>query len=124
MDDRFGTYLKELRENRTPVITQEKLGELLPTKKKGKMTISQIENGKNAPPQGVFLDDIVAALCLTEKEETNLRDLAALARGTVPSDIAAYFYENERVRELVRICSRKKLSQKKVKVLIEKAEEM
>ncbi|MFT8888061.1 MAG: helix-turn-helix transcriptional regulator [Ethanoligenens sp.] len=94
---RFGVQLKMLREAKG--ITQEQLGEVVCKKK---MTISLIENGKNDPPQGEFLEKIISALALTEEEEYGLRDLAALARGAIPSDLLSYFRENEEVRAAIR----------------------
>lgn len=96
-NNEFGSYLKSLRESRGT--TQEQLGE---SAGKKKMTISLIESGKNDPPQGEFLERIIQALLLTAEEEIHLRDLAALARGSIPSDILAYFKENNNIRSAIR----------------------
>jgi transcriptional regulator with XRE-family HTH domain len=96
-NNEFGAYLKSLREARDT--TQEQLGEAVGKKK---MTISLIENGKNDPPQGDFLEKIIQALLPTADEEIQLRDLAALARGSIPSDILSYFMENKSIRNAIR----------------------
>lgn len=94
---KFGAYLKLIREAKE--ITQEQLGE---TVGKNKMTISLIERGKNDPPQGEFLEKIISTLNLSDDEECKLRDLSALARGCIPSDILDYFNENENIRTAIR----------------------
>ena len=48
----FGEYLRYLRLSRSPVMTQEMLAKAIG---RGKMTISQFEQGKNSPPQGELL---------------------------------------------------------------------
>ena len=97
LNNEFGIYLKSLREIKGT--TQEQLGEAVGKKK---MTISLIENGKNDPPQGDFLENIISALSLNSVEEYKLRDLAALPRGNIPSDILEYFKENENIRTVIR----------------------
>jgi transcriptional regulator with XRE-family HTH domain len=98
-DNQFGNYLRELRESRESVITQEKLGELV---RRNKMTINLIENGKNDPPKGELLEAIIKALNLTDKEKIKFRDMAAIARGAVPSDILDYFNGSEALRNAIR----------------------
>lgn len=102
----FGSYLRYLRENHNPMITQEKLGELVGKKK---MTISLIENGKNAPPKDEFLQKLVEVLNLDESQRIKLFDLAAIARGAVPEDIVDYFNEHQGLRNAIRKAKRKKL---------------
>jgi len=97
LKNEFGCYLKSLREIKGT--TQEQLGEAAGKKK---MTISLVENGKNDPPQGDFLENIILALSLNSDEEYKLRDLAALPRGNIPSDILEYFRENENIRTVIR----------------------
>lgn len=104
-NNEFGVYLKSIREIKGA--TQEQLGEAVGKKK---MTISLIENGKNDPPQGEFLEKIISALSLKSAEECKLRDLAAFARGNIPSDILEYFKDNENIRTAIR---RAKLQGKK-----------
>lgn len=97
-DNVFGKYLKLLRESKG--LTQEQLGDAV---NKKKMTISLIENGKNAPPQDEFLNKLIEELNLTHEEEIKLRDLSAIARRSIPSDIVEYFIENENLRKTIRI---------------------
>lgn len=93
----FGNYLRNLRQSKN--ITQEQLAIAV---QRHKMTISQIESGKNSPPQGELLECIIQTLALTPAEEYELRDLSALARDTVPSDILDYFKNNEGIRAAIR----------------------
>ena len=95
----FGTFLRSLRKAQDPPMTQEMLARAVG---RNKMTISQFELGKNAPPQGELLNKIVAALVLNPEEEHRLRYLAALSRNSVPSDIADYFFNNPSICEVIR----------------------
>lgn len=99
----FGEYLRYLRTSRIPMMTQEELAKAVG---RGKMTISQFEQGKNAPPQGDLLNKLIVALTLTEDEECNLRYLAALSRNTLPSDIADYFFTNPSICSTIRAAKR------------------
>ena len=78
----FGTYLRELRQSRNPRMTQEGLASAIG---RSKMTVSQFEQGKNAPPQGALLDSIIAALSLSDDESRKLRFFAAFSRKGVPT---------------------------------------
>lgn len=78
----FGEYLRELRENRG--LSQGELGEKV---KRKAMTISLIENGKNNPPNGKLLDDLIRALKLNEEESNMLRNLSAIKRNELPNDM-------------------------------------
>lgn len=66
------------------------------------MTISQFEQGKNAPPQGELLDRIVEALQLDNEEERRLRFLAAESRKTIPGDIEDYFFQHPVICDVIR----------------------
>jgi transcriptional regulator with XRE-family HTH domain len=103
----FGRFLKKLRESRDPPMSQEILGELVG---RTKMTISLVENGKNDPPKEELLEMFIRALKLTYEEEIMFRDLAAIARGIVPSDIAEYFFSNQSLRNAIRIAKEKNMS--------------
>lgn len=103
----FGTYLRNLRQNHKPIITQEGLANCIG---RSKMTISQFENEKNAPPQGELLDKIILALELTDDEENELRFLAAEHRKKVPGDIEEYFFSNPCVCEAIRVAQKANIS--------------
>lgn len=107
VNNKFGQYLRRLRESRTPSISQEKLGELVGKKK---MTISLIENGKNDPPQGELLIKIADVLNLDENERNDFFDYAAAPRGAVPNDILDYFNTHPELRNAIRRAKNKNLS--------------
>lgn len=94
----FGSYLKELRTKEESFMSQDKLAQAVG---RGKMTISQFENDKNAPPQGELLDNIVNALNVTKEEELELRFLAAQHRQSLPNDIREYFFANPVIYEVI-----------------------
>ena len=95
----FGTYLRSLRQAKDPPMTQETLAKAVGRQK---MTISQFEQGKNAPPQGELLNKLIDALALNEEEKQKLRYLAALSRNTLPGDIADYFYNTPAIYDAIR----------------------
>ena len=97
--DSFGAYLRQLRLSKVPSMTQEDLANVVG---RNKMTISQIEQGKNAPPQGDFLTRIIDALDLTDDEGLRLSFLAAKHRNTIPDDIKEYFFDIPSVCEAIR----------------------
>lgn len=99
----FGTFLRELRNTRSPSMTQEELANAIG---RSKMTISQFENGKNAPPQGELLDKIIIALKITDDEENTLRFLSAEYRKKVPGDIEEYFFNNPSVCKAIRMAQK------------------
>jgi transcriptional regulator with XRE-family HTH domain len=101
----FGDYLKKLRLSKQ--ITQEQLAAAV---KRHKMTISQIENGKNDPPQGDLLESIIQALTPTPEEANELRDLSAFARDSIPIDILDYFKNNSGIRAAIRRAKSKDIS--------------
>ena len=95
----FGEYLRFLRQTRSPAMTQEMLAKAIG---RGKMTISQFEQGKNSPPKGELLAKIVSALNLTCEEEINLLFLSAKTRRDIPSDIEEYFFSNPAIYAAIR----------------------
>lgn len=95
----FGEYLRSLRKLQTPPMTQENLANAVG---RSKMTISQFEKGKNAPPQGALLDSIIAALSLDSDQENHLRFLASESRKTLPGDIEEYFFDNPSICKAIR----------------------
>lgn len=105
-DNRFGEYLRQLRKSQVPKMTQADLGE-----KVGRtaMLINLIENGRNDPPQGELLNNIINAMELNDEEITKLLDLAALSRGAVPADILPYFSSHENLRKTIRSAMKQKI---------------
>lgn len=95
----FGDYLRFLRQTRSPIMTQEVLAKAIG---RGKMTISQFEQGKNLPPQGELLAQIVSALKLSPEEETKLIFLSAKSRKGMPFDIEEYFFSNPAIYIAIR----------------------
>lgn len=98
MEKEFGEYLKKLRSNHQPAMTQEELATAIG---RGKMTISQFENAKNSPPQGELLEKIIKALNLSEEEEEHLIFLSAKSRKCIPQDIEKYFFENPSIYTVI-----------------------
>ena len=98
-DHSFGTYLRSLRKNQTPPMTKEQLAKAI---NRSKMTVSQFEKGKNAPPQGELLEKIISVLTLTPEQENNLRFLSSETRKTIPGDIESYFFENPSICKAIR----------------------
>ena len=98
-DHSFGAYLRSLRKNQTPPMTQEHLANAI---NRSKMTVSQFEKGKNAPPQGELLEKIISALSLTPEQENKLRFLSSETRKTIPGDIESYFFENPSICKAIR----------------------
>jgi hypothetical protein len=74
------------------------------------MLINLIENGRNDPPQGELLNNIINAMELNDEEITKLLDLAALSRGAVPADILPYFSSHENLRKTIRSAMKQKIS--------------
>ena len=95
----FGDYLRHLRQNHSPSMTQEELAKAIG---RGKMTISQFEQGKNSPPQGELLERIISALELTSEEEAKLIFLSAKSRKDIPVDIEEYFFSNPSIYAAIR----------------------
>ncbi|WP_273227046.1 helix-turn-helix domain-containing protein [Mogibacterium timidum] len=98
-DNAFGEYLRELRKTREPQMTQEMLAQAIG---RSKMTISQFEKGKNSPPQGELLESLATALSLNDIERSKFYFLAAQSRGSLPSDIEDYFFENPAICDVIR----------------------
>ena len=104
-DMTFGDYLRALRTEKG--FSQEKLA--LGIRRK-KMTISDIENGRNNPPQGEVLERIIQCLMLSEPEAQSLRFLAAKERNLIPNDVVDYFFSDPYICDALRIAKMKKLS--------------
>ena len=92
-DENFGSYFQSIRKSKN--ITQEEIANSV---NKVKMTISQIENNKNEPPNGKFLKELIDSLSLSdEKQKRKLYFLASKQRKTLPIDIEEYFFSNEEI---------------------------
>lgn len=109
----FGEYLRKLRKGRQ--LSQEKLASDVNRKK---MTISDIEQGKNYPPQGELLEMIIYAMRLSVSEAQDLRFLAAKERNQIPSDVLDYFFSDPSICDALRIAKEKKLSGEDILSLI------
>lgn len=89
----FGTYYKKIRTEKK--ITQDYVANKV---KRKKMTISLIESGKNEPPTGELLLEMINALGnISEEEKANLLILSAKSRKLVPIDISEYFFSNPEI---------------------------
>jgi transcriptional regulator with XRE-family HTH domain len=91
----FGEYLKRLR-GKTPQ------GKLAAAIGKTTMYISNIENGKNNPPDEVQLEKIADVLSLDEQMRFELIDKAAAERGTVARDLVMALAKNKSLRQFIR----------------------
>ena len=93
----FGEYLKELRLAKK--VSQSKLAAAIG---KTTMYISNIEKGKNNPPDESQLEKIAVELELDAQERLSLIDKAAADRGTVANDLVITLSANEKLRQYVR----------------------
>ena len=91
----FGEYLKRLR-GKTP---QRKLAAAIG---KTTMYISNIEKGKNNPPDETQLEKIADVLNLDESQRFELIDAAAAERGSVAQDIVEALVKNKALRKFIR----------------------
>ena len=66
------------------------------------MYISNIENGKNNPPDEVQLEKIADVLSLDEQIRFELIDKAAAERGTVARDLVMALAKNKKLRQHIR----------------------
>lgn len=98
-NNRFGEYLRLMRQMQNPTMTQEQLGLAIG---RGKMTISQFESGKNAPPTGELLNKLVDALVLTPEQTQELIFLSSEERRSIPSDIEDYFFDHPSICKAIR----------------------
>ena len=101
----FGDCLRAFRIEKG--MSQEKLASGIGRKK---MTISDIENGRNNAPQGEMLERIIQCLMLPESEAQHLRFLAAKERNLIPNDVVDYFFSDPYICDALRIAMIKKLS--------------
>lgn len=98
MDDRFGKFVREKREEKK--INLRKLAEILDI---APAYMSDIEKSRRYPPDKEKIEKIGMTLELTEDEKNHLFDLAALAKdNTVSPDLPEYIMEHELVRVALR----------------------
>ena len=93
--EKFGKYLKDLRGK----IPQSTLAVAIG---KTTMYISNIENGKNNPPDEELLEKIADVLNLSQRKRLDLIDQAAAARNTVAQDLVIVLSGNKKLRQLIR----------------------
>lgn len=113
-ESNFGKLLREKRVKYGK--TQECLAELIG---KNKMLISNMEKGKNNPPRGKDLDNMIDALGLDDKERKEFQIEAALERGTLPNEIINRVKEDKRILEILYEINKSKFTNQKYKKIIE-----
>ncbi|MBO7328007.1 MAG: helix-turn-helix domain-containing protein [Lentisphaeria bacterium] len=109
--EKFGTYLRKLRGKKSQ-------GELAAVIDKTAMYISNIEKGKNNPPDEAQLEKIATELKLSDKNRFELIDKAAWARDSVAHDICDKLCKYEDLRQIIRIIPPGVIKQ--LKMLLEK----
>ncbi len=93
----FGEYLRDLR-----LAKKASQGKLAAAIGKTTMYISNIEKGKNNPPDESKLIKIAIELELDDDARLELIDKAAAERGTIAQDLVRALSENEDLRQYVR----------------------
>lgn len=92
----FGEFLRGKRKEHGK--TQESIAKAIGKKK---MLISGMETGKNNPPQGEALENMMDALGLDDNEKIEFRTKAAFERDTLPNDIIKMLKEDKRILEIL-----------------------
>ena len=110
----FGNFLREKRKEHEK--TQEYIAKIMGKKK---MLISGMETGKNNPPQGEDLENMMCALGLDDNEKNEFRKKAAFARNTLPDEIINMIKEDERILEILYEIKQTKFTNQKYKKIIE-----
>lgn len=110
----FGEFLREKRKDHGK--TQEYIAQAMGKKK---MLISGMETGKNNPPQGEDLENMMNALELEDNEKIEFRTKAAFARDTLPNEIVKIVKEDERILEILYEIKKSKFTDKKYKKIKE-----
>lgn len=93
----FGEYLRDLR-----LAKKASQGKLAAAIGKTTMYISNIEKGKNNPPDESQLEKIADVLNLNEQQRFELIDTAAAERCTVAQDIVKALVKNKALRQFIR----------------------
>lgn len=98
MDERFGKFVRERREEKK--INLRKLAEILDI---APAYMSDIEKSRRYPPDREKIEKIAKALELNQDETNYLFDMAAHAKdNTVSPDLPDYIMENDIVRVALR----------------------
>ena len=93
----FGDYLKKLR-----LAKKTSQGKLAAAIGKTTMYISNIEKGKNNPPDESQLEKMAVELELNSQERLEFIDKAAAERGTVAQDLMNILSCDQRLRRIIR----------------------
>lgn len=93
--EQFGKYLKKLRGSTSQHVLASAIN-------KSVMYISNIEKGKNLPPDEAQFKKIATVLNLNDDKCLELIDEAAIARDTVAQDIVMTLSRNKLLRQFIR----------------------
>jgi len=104
----FGKLLRNKRQEHHK--TQEEIANSI---NKNKMLISGMETGKNNPPIGDDLKNIMECLGLNEEEEKEFKIIAALERGTLPNELITLVKDDKRIIDILYKIKEKKLTNEK-----------
>ncbi|HBD63616.1 MAG TPA: hypothetical protein DC038_04175 [Clostridiales bacterium] len=117
----FGKFLRSVREARCI-----SLRDFEDRVHKTRAYLSDIERGKNKPPDQVLLDLMISQLNVSHypKIVNQLYDLAAVERNAVPDDLKAWIMADATNRALLRECRDKKLTSTQVTGLLKIVEGM
>lgn len=97
MNQSFGEYLKELREQKDFTLRElSRLSGMSPA------YLSDVENSRINPLTKERIDQIASHLVLDSQEITRLYDLAASQRKEVAADLPSYIMENDYVTAALR----------------------
>jgi len=117
----FGEFLRHVRSARQVSIRdfEDSIG-------KTRVYISDIERGKNKPPDKELLDLMILKLNIKDypRVVNRLYDLAAIERNTVPDDLKDWIMADAGHREFLRKCRDRKLTSAQIKKITKIVEEM
>lgn len=97
MPDSFASLLRVYRNNHQ--LTQEDLAIAIGRKK---MAISMFETGRNLPPSGELLENIISALSLSEEQADCLRYYAAKERNELPNGLEDYYFSTDAISQFIK----------------------
>lgn len=104
----FGKLLRDKRKEHHK--TQEEVANSI---NKNKMLISGMETGKNNPPIGDDLKNIMECLGLNDEEEKEFKIIAALERGTLPNELITLVKSDKRIIDILYKIKEKNLTDEK-----------